>query len=444
MALLSLSLASCADMPSDAVPEALASALLDASLGASPGLSATADAGQHAAIPRTTSPSRANVAALGAKSRAFAFSLYHRYASDASAGNLVFSPYSISTALAMLFAGARDRTEAEMRTALGFDLPQPALHEAFNAVDRDVTHLTRGASGALAVPIVEVINAIWTQHGYPVEPTFLETLARNYGAGVHPVDFVGDSEGARAAINDYVRVGTRDRIKELVPRGGVDHDTRLAVTNSVYFEARWLTGFYERRTQPRTFTRLDGSEVSTSMMSEPLMPCRYAEFPGGQAAWLRYTSARMTLSFVAILPEPGLFAEVERAVSQPWFDALQTQLRQGHVNFELPKLDFRKRRVLTDDLAALGFRSAATGAEFAGISPLRPQLASVLHEATLTVNERGTIATGATFGAVGALSSATPRAIATMKLDRPFLFAIVEEASGQVLFLGRVLDPTAH
>jgi len=176
--------------------------------------------------------------ALVSGNNTFAFDLYHQVVEGTD--NLFYSPYSISIALAMTYAGARTETEQQMAQALHFELPQAQLHTAFNSLDQELNARGEGAQGKDDEGFrLNIVNAIWGQKDYSFLPDFLDTLARNYGAGLRVLDFQGAPDPSRIIINDWVEEQTEDRIKDLIPPGAINVLTRLVLTNAVYFNAAW-------------------------------------------------------------------------------------------------------------------------------------------------------------------------------------------------------------
>lgn len=390
---------------------------------------------------RITTPSTANVEALGASNRALAFALYTELTRRNPEQNGLFSPYSISTALSMLYAGAAGSTQSEMKQALHFELAPAELFEAFNATSLALTSRGMGQVGADGTPFrLNVDNSVWTQRDYPIEAPYLDTLAKNYGAGVQQQDFRAAPEPARATINGWVSERTEKLIPELLLKGSITKDTRLVLTNTVYFNASWQTTFKTEATADGPFTTLDGSKVTASLMHAKLR-APYAEGSNYKAVALPYASAE--LSFVAILPNEGEFNTVEAGFDAAFFDGLQAKLAGAEVMVTFPKLDFSVKSALVDPLISLGMKAAFTdGADFSGITQDRVAVDGVLHQAVLQVIEGGTIAAAAT--AVTAKPTSIPAEPKTIVLDRPFLLAIYDAPTGTILFLGRVLDPTAR
>lgn len=377
---------------------------------------------------------------LAAGNTAFAFALY-QILSEAAPGeeNLFFSPYSISLALAMTYAGARGETETEMAEALHFSLHQERLHPAFNGLDAELAQRGKGATGQDGGGFrLQIANALWGQEGYPFLPEFLALLARNYGAGMRLLDFAADAEAARITINDWVAEQTEDRIQNLIPPGVVDAATRLVLTNAIYFNAAWAHPFEDNLTEDGVFTLPDGEKVTVPMMRQ-LESLRYVQGKGFQAVELPYDGHEM--SMLILLPDEGTFEFFQASLDERRLDAALEGMVPQQVALAMPKFEFESEFSLKEALAALGMPAAFGGeADFSGMTG-SPDLyiSAVIHKAFVAVDEAGTEAAAAT--AVVMLESAMPGEPVELRLERPFLFLIRDEATGTVLFLGRVVDP---
>ncbi|MFN2167973.1 MAG: serpin family protein, partial [Anaerolineae bacterium] len=262
---------------------------------------------QRQTDPTTTA---VDLAALVSGSTAFALDLYQTLSTAAE--NLFYSPYSISVALAMTYAGAREETEGQMADALHFALPQERLHPAFNALDLALARRGQGARGKDGGGFrLNIVNALWGQEGYYFLANFLDTLAQNYGAGLRLLDFAGAPDAARREINHWVSDETEGRIEDLIPPGLIDGLTRLVLTNAIYFNAAWARPFPEHRTEDGPFYLLDGSQVPVSMMRQT-ESFAYAAGPGWQAVELPYDGRE--LAMLLLLPDAGQFATFEAAL----------------------------------------------------------------------------------------------------------------------------------
>lgn len=366
----------------------------------------------------------------------FALDLYGQL--DGEPGNLFYSPHSISMALAMVWAGARGQTEADMAKVLGFDLGQTKTHAAFNALDQALASRGQGAQGADGQGFrLNVANALWSQIGYPFEQPFLDTLALNYGAGVHVVDFEGQNQQSVDLINGWVSDRTEGRIDKLVSTDSVKPDTRLVLTNAIYFNAAWAEPFDDANTKDEGFTLLDGTGVTVPMM-HGYQETGYVDGDGYQAAAIQYDGGE--LSMVVVLPDAGTFADFESKLDATKLDEITSGMGHYGVDMAMPKFDFSSELELSKALQALGMESAFSGADFTGISKAESlEIAGVVHKAFVKVNEAGTEAAAATGVIVGPTSAPEP---ASLTLDRPFLFVIRDNPTGEILFVGRIQDPT--
>jgi len=370
---------------------------------------------------------------------AFAFDLYQALGPERD-GNVVYSPYSLSLALAMAYAGARGETEGQMASTLHFSLPQEQFHPAFNALDQELSRRGQGASGTEGRGFrLSIVNALWGQEDYQFLTEFLGLLAANYGAEMRRLDFAHE-EKARNTINDWVSQQTEGQIQELIPTGVLDAATRLVLTNAVYFDAAWARQFDPRATRDSVFHLLDGSKVTTPMMHQA-GSFAYAEGPDYQAVELPYDGYEIAM--VILLPAQGQFEAVERSLDAGRVQATLEGLADGQVALTLPRFEFESRFDLGAALAAMGMPLAFTPqADFSRMTPDGELFISdVIHRATISVGEAGTEAAAATAGVMP--PSAIPEDLVTVVVDRPFLFLIRDVQTGTVLFVGRVVDPTS-
>ena len=381
----------------------------------------------------------ANRAAWAEGNTAFAVDLYHVVSSQD--GNLFFSPYSISVALAMTYAGAAGETAAQMADAMRFGLPPGQLHPAFNAYEQELEK--RAKESGEGTPFeLSIANSLWGQESFEFRPEFLDLLAENYGAGMHLVDFMQDSEGARQAINAWVSDETRGKIEDLIPRGVLDSMTRLVLANAIYFKAGWLHGFNKDLTASEAFHRLDGSTVDVPMMhqTESFGYLRSANY---RALQMPYQTG--DLSMVILLPDEGDFDSVQAALTPEMLREIAAGVSSTSVDVSLPKFSYDSSFELNAALQALGMTDAfdQERADFSGMDGARDlYIGDVLHKAFVAVDENGTEAAAAT-AVIMKLTSAMPGEPAVFKADRPFLYLVLDTQTGSVLFLGRVLDPAA-
>ena len=384
--------------------------------------------------PRIESPDvgKAQVANLVGGNNDFAFDLYH---SEGGEGNLIFSPYSISLAFSMAYAGARNETEAQMADTLHF-LRQNTQHSAFNAVDQRISRLGEKAGRGAAVPFrLNVANAAWGQEGYRFEDAYLRTLATDYGAGLRTIDF-GQPENASEEINAWISSLTEDRIKDLVSPDIIDQTTRLVLANAVYFKASWLSRFEESNTKDGPFTPLDGSGTTIPMMHQTTY-LDYADGDSYQAVRLPYKGEAADM--LVILPDEGSFGTVEEHLNAGFLDEVEGSLETKYVRLTMPRFDFETDLDFKERLKAMGMTRPFEDADFSGMTGGKDlYISDALHRANITVDEKGTEAAAATVLVMA--ESSTPQ-VTEMTMDRPFIFAIVERDTGTILFLGRVTNP---
>jgi serpin B len=385
-------------------------------------------------------------AALGAEAtpewvetanNAFAADLYGRLAAKGN-GNLFFSPNSIETALAMTWTGARGDTAAEMAAVLHLPGGED-VSKGFGSFLKDI-------NGDGAKPRgyeLAVANALWGQTGYRFLPDFLEVLKSAYGAGLEDVNFKTDAEGARKTINDWVEKKTMGKIADLIAPGMLTPDTRLVLTNAIYFKGSWTDKFEKSATQAEAFHSTASEEEKVPMMHRT-GHYDYAEGKDYQALKLGYAGGE--LSMIVLLPrEIGALPEIEKEVeTAQGLAELTGKFDNKEVVVSLPKFKLEQKFELAPALEAMGMRSAfGAGADFSGMTGRKDlAISEVIHKAYVDVNEEGTEAAAATAVVMRTLAIARPIAPPPVfKADHPFVFLIRDEGTGAVLFMGRVVTP---
>jgi serpin B len=363
----------------------------------------------------------------------FAYDLYGRL--RAKDGNLFFSPYSISNALAMTYAGARGKTAGEMASTLHFDLEPGRLHPGFGEL---VRHLNAG--GKERKYQLTVANRLWGQKGYGFLPEFLALTKTHYAAGLEELDFEGATDQARQTINRWVEQQTRDKIKDLIPDGALANDTRLVLTNAIYFKAAWMERFNKSATQQEDFHVSADRKVKVPMMRQHEL-LRYLDGGTFQALELPYENRQ--LSMLVFLPKKidGL-AELEKSLTSAQVDKLLGGMKTHMVNLSLPKFKVTSTFSLGETLSQMGMPLAfSKSADFSGMTSREKLfIDKVLHKAFVDVNEQGTEAAAAT-AVIMRPTSAPIAPNATFRADRPFVFVIRDNQSGSVLFMGRLANP---
>jgi len=362
---------------------------------------------------------------------AFALDLYAELRSGE--GNLFFSPLSISTALAMTYAGARGDTAKEMGTVLHIPAQDKNVHGSFGALVRQLNDLN-GTGGCE----VSIANALWGQRGYRFLREFTNLVSDNYDAGMREVDFAA-SEAARRTINDWVAQETRDKIQDLIPPGVLDAMTRLVLTNAIYFKGNWVEQFDKKLTKGAPFLCGSGTKVPVPMMHKTAH-FGYLAGKGFQALELPYKGE--ALSMVVFLPEKadGLSA-FERSLTPANLDGWLKSLRKREVSVYLPRFKTTVRFELRPTLARMGMPLAfSNAADFSGMDGTHDLfISNVIHKAFVDVNEEGTEAAAATAVVMALKGISEPPPV--FRADHPFVFLIRDRKSGSILFLGRVVNP---
>lgn len=360
------------------------------------------------------------------------------------AGNVIFSPWSITVAMAMNRAGAAGATATQIDAAMHVpSTPAGFLDTAVNTgsqlLDSRNEKVEEGPrSGEVAL---RSANSLWARPDVTWKRAYLETLARYYGAGVRLTDFGGDPEGSRERINQWVSDHTERKITDLVPRGAIDSQTALAVVNAVYFKAPWAEKFEKGLTRQGSFTTADGTVKQVAMMHHVVEAALGRTGDDWQAATLPYLGGKLAMS--VLLPTKGRETAVAERLSGGGISELLATSGEPMVDLTMPKFDFRSTVALKEVLQALGIDDAfdPDRADYSGMTDEADLFVSAaLHQATIAVDEEGTEATAATAIVAGVTSAPMPGL--TLVLDRPFFLAIIDRETRIPVFVGRVADPT--
>jgi serpin B len=394
-----------------------------------------------AEVPTTATSDRAE-AARG--NNAFAIELYGRLRNQT--GNLFFSPESISTALAMTYAGARADTAAEMAKTLHFTMPPGHLHPAMGALlrDRNAAHDSYHLKEA---------DALWVQTGYSLLPEFIKLNKDNYEADLDHVDFINATEASRQTINIWVEKLTENKIRELLQPGSLDRETRLVLTNAIYFKGDWEERFKKEDTKGEDFRLFATRAIKTPLMH---MTRGFNYFDGVSFQALEIPYKKKELSMIVLLPKAmeGLSA-FEQSLTPAKMQQLLGQLwPAGTVIVTMPKFKMEAQFRLKDTLIAMGMKKAfdMKMADFSGVASRETMqrdgnlsISAVIHKAYVDVNEEGTEAAAATAVTVIALAAppTPPTHPIIFRADHPFMFLIRDNRSGSILFIGRVTNPSS-
>jgi serpin B len=368
-----------------------------------------------------------------------AFDLLREIPRDAK-GNVFFSPYSVSTALAMASAGAAKDTAVAFEEVLGSGLSFAAYHRAMNDLDAQLTSRGANAQGADAQPFrLKTANQIFAQKGFSVEAPFLDLLATEYGANVRLLDFEGASEPSRVAINDWVATKTEDKIENLLAEGTVNNQTRVVLVNAIYFNAAWAKRFDKSLTQNDNFNRANGA-VSVPFMNAQV-GARAATVDGVEVCEIPYDGGEM--SMWVMMPPLNKMDVFLAELNQGKLSQYGAALKGENLDLSFPKFETNVRADLKGPLKKLGLEVAFDSglADFSGITQkTRLYVSDVVHQALVKVNEDGTEAAAATSVNFGVTSVGPAKR--SLKVDRSFVFAVFDNATGALVFLGLMGDPS--
>lgn len=385
---------------------------------------------------QTPPPVPPDRAAVVEGNNAFAVDLYGQLRNQS--GNLFFSPASVSTALAMTYAGARGDTASQMAKTLHFTLPPERLHPAMGALLADLNASHNGYQ-------LRVADALWVQRSYPILDGFLKLNKEDYGAGLNQVDFKAATEAARLTINKWVEQKTNDKITNLIQPGALNTETRLVLTNAIYFKGDWQTHFERGATEDEDFHLSHAQRIRVPLMNRQ---GGFNYFDGGrfQALELPYVSGE--LSMIVLLPReldglPELETSLTAANMRQWLGQLR---HVPKVIVAMPKFKMTQQFGLGNTLARMGMPKAfERDADFSAMSSERDLwISEVIHKAFIDVNEEGTEAAAATAAVMlgFAMHAPDPTPPVVFRADHPFIFLIRDNRSGSILFMGRVTDPT--
>lgn len=368
----------------------------------------------------------------------FAFALYGKLKDDSNApsskSNLFFSPYSISTALSMTYGGARGQTKEQMAKTLHFNLADQNLHSAFVSLQKQIVNDDNKRGYQLFL-----VNSLWGQKGYPILKEFLDSTCNYYGATFNLLDFARETEKSRKTINSWVKEKTKNKIKDIIPSGGIDEETVLVLANAVYFKGEWKFEFNVSETKNENFIVSSDDKVKASMMHIK-ENFNYYEDANLQMIKLPYKGDE--ISMLVILPNKidGL-NEIESRFTSDTFNALLLKMQECKVDVSFPKFKiiwgtFSLKSTLKD----LGMPDAfePRKADFSGIDiSKRIWISNIFHKTFIEVDEKGTEASAATSVV---LTQSSNLAI-VFRADHPFIFIIRDNHSGSILFMGRVMNP---
>jgi serpin B len=365
---------------------------------------------------------------------------YYSQLKEKDDGNIFFSPFSISSALAITYEGARGETAEEIQTVFYFPADDNLRRTEYATVFDELNKEDKKYKLSTA-------NALWAQEDYQFLTEYLDTVEKYYGGKATNLDFVKDPEGSRVTINNWVEDQTNDKIRDLIPQGVIDELTRLILTNAIYFKGEWVKQFNEEETKEEDFriSKNDYVEVQMMQRTDEEAKFNYAENDKLQILEMPYSGEE--LSMLILLPKNDDLTVIEDLLSTQKLSEWEKDLENQRVDVYIPKFKFETKYFMANDLKTMGMPTAFQwpGADFSGMDGTKDlYIGEVIHQAFVEVNEEGTEAAAATavimVGSVS-MEQETPE-IPVFRADHPFIFLIQEKASGNILFMGRVVNPT--
>ena len=371
----------------------------------------------------------------------FALDLYTRLAEDpdSSEENLFFSPFSISSALAITYEGARGSTADEIREVFYFPADPAGMRAGYQAI---IAGINNGSSAYQ----LQTANALWAEQTYPFLPAYISVADDIYGAKVTNLDFIKKPEDSRITINQWVENQTNDKIRDLLPAGSIDLLTRLVITNAVYFKGTWERQFNDNETSIQDFRTSDGTILPVAMMQriDENATYGYTETEDLQMLRMAYESGSgKPLSMVVLLPRDGDLAALEKSLSAERLTDLQKNLTNQRVIVYFPKFTMETKYSLPATLSAMGMPTAfSPSADLSGMDGTRNlYIGDVIHQAFVDVNEEGTEAAAATAVVIQRAMAPVGPPVPVFRADHPFIFLIQDDETGLILFIGRVEHP---
>ena len=361
----------------------------------------------------------------------FAFDLYSELDKSKS-GNIFYSPYSISAALAMTYEGAKGQTASEMKSV--FHFPETnTLRPNFAAIYNEINKKDKPYK-------LSTGNALWVQKDYKLLEEYLSTVEKYYGGKAANLDFAGESEKSRQTINTFIEQQTANRIKDLIPARFLDAATKLVLTNAIYFKGTWVWEFDKSDTREQDFKIAPTNVIKAPMMHMENEKAKFNYADIGDLQILELPYKGNAISMLVLLPT-GNLDTIEPNLTSEKLKEWKNQMKEEKLDaISLPKFEFDTKYFMKETLSALGMPTAFGNADFSGMTGTRSLfIGEVIHQAFVKVDEEGTEAAGAT-AVIMKKSAVMQRKV--FNADHPFVFVIQEKNTGNILFLGRVVDPT--
>jgi serpin B len=389
---------------------------------------------QPASLADDKGATSAGITAVINANNQFAFDLYAELRKSAEGKNVFFSPYSISTALAMTYEGARGKTAEEMQSVFHFPTDGKLRNSAFAAIHNQLNKPDSKFKLSIA-------NSLWAQKDFRFLSEYMTTVQQYYGATATNLDFVNATEESRKTINKWVEDKTNDKIKDLLPQGSLDATTRLVLTNAIYFKGTWSKPFDKSQTKDESFRVSATNTIKVPMMrrTDKNAMFNYAETSEVQILEMPYEGEK--LSMLVFLPK-GDLSLLEKSLSLAKINDWRSKLEVQPVDVFMPRFTFDTKYLMKETLTQMGMPTAfdEQRADLSGMNGRKSlYISAVIHQAFVDVNEEGTEAAAATAVIIGGKSIEPEASI--FRADHPFIFVIQDRENGNVLFIGRVVNP---
>jgi len=365
----------------------------------------------------------------------FAINLYSQYKSEE--GNIFFSPFSISTAMAMVYEGAEGKTAKEIKSVFGFPKYDNSRRNQYSDLLSEINKKDKEYA-------LKTANALWAEQDFHFLDEYLTTVEKYYGGKTTNLDFKNEWEASRLIINNWVEDKTNDKIKDLLPEGVIDSLTRLVLTNAIYFKAKWLIQFDADKTSDEYFRVNPDKSIKVPMMQPTSQKSTFNYTQNKDLQILEMPYAGEDLAMLILLPLDDDIEALENSFTIEKLTEWKKSLRKRRVKIYIPRFKFETKYFLSETLSDLGMPTAFTNsADFSGMTGNNVlKIDKVIHQAFIEVNEEGTeaaAATGVTMYMTSFRKQKHPTPV--FKADHPFIFIIQQNETGNILFMGRVNNP---
>lgn len=366
----------------------------------------------------------------------FSFEYFINATSKNQKENFVFSPLSISSALSIVYLGAKNNSAEQIKELFHTELDTLEFFQQANTVESTLLN-----SNSKEKTDLSILNSLWGEKSQTYQSEFLENLSKYFGIGINAVDFLNNANNVIETANNWVEAKTEGNIKEIIPQGGFTSSTRLAVINSVHFKAEWQSKFNVDNTKLHDFTLLDNTSVETLMM-EGLFQTKYSQKAGVSIVELPFSDGDWSL--IILWPNINDFESLSESLTSDLFKEYIDDLESAYVQLKIPKFTIDTSNNIKENLAALGITDIfeQSKSDLSGIFSGNAEsiyVDNAYHNAVIDFNEEGVEAAAST--AITLIDTNQPTNISVVNIDSPFIFAIRHNELGVVLFVGETIDP---